>query len=73
LARLDARAKALGVSRNRLITVAIEASLSSAAEWPPELVRMLGQPLDASSADLLGDSLSHVRRARKNRRRAPRL
>ncbi len=73
LARVDARAMALGVSRNRLITAAIEASLGPTADWAPELVRMMKEPLDQQAADALDESLAVVRSRRVNRRRGPKL
>jgi predicted transcriptional regulator len=68
LQRLDARAAARGVSRNRVIREALEASLGLGDAWPPELVAMLSQPLEAETADALDASLAVVRSRRKNRR-----
>ena len=71
LARLDARAQARGVSRNRLIREAVEASLGLGSSWPPELVAMLGKPLDPDTAELLDGSLASVRANRSRRRKPP--
>ena len=73
LARVDQRAKALGVSRNRLIVETLEASLHVKRGWPPELLRMLEKPLDEASARELDDTMAEVRRRRVNRRGAPAL
>jgi len=71
LSRVDARARARGVSRNRLIVEALETSLGVLAEWPPELVAMLTAAPDQKAASELDDSLREVARQRRNRRRAP--
>ena len=73
LRRLDARAKALGISRNRAIVEAIERSIGSNEGWPPELVRMLEQPLDADMAGEVEASLRGVGEGRTNRGRPPKL
>ena len=73
LKRVDARAKALGVSRNRVITEALETTLGDRESWPPELVRMLEEPLGVEASQLLEKSLVAVRKRRTNRRRAPEL
>jgi len=73
LRRLDQQAKALGISRNRLIIQAVEAKLVTKRAWPPELAAMLAEPLDSASARALEGSLRTVRRRRVNRKRPPRL
>jgi hypothetical protein len=73
LRRIDSRAKSLGVSRNRLIVQAIEDSLESSSAWPPELVRLLQEPLDAATAQTLERSVGEVRRRRTSRRGPPEL
>ncbi len=73
LKRVDARAKALGKSRNKLIVEAIEATFDTPREWPPELVAMLAAPLDARSARALEESLADIRSHRRNRRKHPAL
>ena len=71
LERVDARAKALGVSRNRVIVEALERTLDARQDWPPELVRMLEAPLDRATTDVLEESLTRVRSRRRNGRRPP--
>lgn len=73
LRRLDERAKALGISRNRLIVEAVEAKLVTRHGWPPELRALLSEPLDAATARSFDASVAIVRRQRRNRRRSPRL
>jgi len=73
LERVDTRAKALGVSRNRFIVEALEATLGTKDVWPPELVRMLGRPVAPAAARDLEESLAVVRRRRAGRLRAPGL
>jgi predicted transcriptional regulator len=73
LRRIDSRAKSLGVSRNRLIVQAIEDSLESRRTWPPELVRLLQEPLDAETARTFEQSVGEARRRRTSRRRPPEL
>jgi hypothetical protein len=73
LERVDARAKTLGVSRNRLLVDTIEASLSARTTWPPEFLALLDTPLDATSAKTLDDTLRATRRLRRSRREPPRF
>ena len=71
LSRVDARARARGVSRNRLIIESLEATLGERTDWPPELVNLLAEPLDAQAASALDGSMREVARRRKSRRAAP--
>jgi hypothetical protein len=71
LERVDTRAKALGVSRNRFIVKALEESLGVRDAWPAELVRMLKRPIAARASSDLEDSLTVVRRRRASRRQPP--
>lgn len=73
LDRVDARAKALGVSRNRLLVDTIAAGLSDRATWSPEFLSLLDTPLDVASAATLSETMEATRRLRSNRRKAPRL
>ena len=69
LEKVDARAKTLGVSRNRLIVDTLESSLVPNATWPPELTQLLEQPLAPETAQLLDESLATVAARRQSRRR----
>jgi hypothetical protein len=71
LARVDRRAKVLGISRNRLIVEALESSLVSRREWPPELVAMLAEPPEPEAVRALAESLAEVSKRRVNRRKSP--
>lgn len=73
LERVDARAKVLGVSRNRLIIEALEEKLAAHGGWPAEFVEMLTKPLDPELAQATRDMEKAIRRNRRSRRRAPRL
>ena len=73
LARVDARAKALGVSRNHLLLSTIEAGLSDRASWSPEFLALLAAPLDAKTAQTLDETLRATERLRRNRQTAPKL
>lgn len=68
LERVDRRAKALGISRNRLIVEALEDKIGARDEWAPELVRMLAQPISSSAGEELEDSLAVVRNQRSTRK-----
>ncbi len=69
LERVDTRARALGVSRNRFIVEALEQRLGTRNVWPAELVSMLEHPVSARAADELERSMAVVRRQRENRRK----
>ncbi len=73
LQRVDSGARALGISRNRYIVSALEESLGTIRAWPPELARMLEQPVTPGAARELEESLTVVRRRRLSRRKAPAL
>jgi hypothetical protein len=65
LAAVDRRAKALGVSRNRLIVRALEQALAEGVAWPPEFLARLRQvDIDTSEAvDFLSIAIQSARRA----------
>jgi predicted transcriptional regulator len=73
LERVDARAKALGMSRNRLIVEALEDKLAPQAKWPPELVKLLSAPLDRELQAATRAMERAVARGRRSRKRPPRL
>jgi hypothetical protein len=69
--RVDARAKALGVSRNRFIVQALEESLGV---WSPEVVRLLTtHPVSAAASHELGKAMAHVLERRTRKARPPKL
>ena len=73
LDRVDTRAKALGISRNRLILGALEEKVGARDEWAPELAAMLAEPLSSATGKELEDSLAAARRRRSSRKRPPEL
>jgi predicted transcriptional regulator len=73
LERVDARARALGVSRNRLVVEALEEKLAPHAAWPPELVELLSTPVDAEVAAAARQMEAAMVRARRSRKRRLRL
>jgi hypothetical protein len=73
LARVDARAKALGTSRNRVVLAALERELDQAASWPPELVQMLSEPAPAHIVSAVAELDRAIGSAKGSRKRAPKL
>jgi hypothetical protein len=73
LEQVDIRAKALGISRNRVILDALQEKLGARNEWTPELVALLARPPSSSAGNELEASLAVVRAKRRNRRRETRL
>jgi len=73
LERVDARARALGVSRNRLIVEALEEKLAPQAKWPPELVKLLSGPVDPELDAAARAMERAMERGRRSRKRPPRL
>ena len=66
LKSVDRRAKALGVSRNRLIVRALERAVTERAEWSPEFLERL-RNVDDDTVDAVDDLLGHVRQARRSK------
>jgi hypothetical protein len=73
LERADARAKALGISRNKLIVQALEARLQTAEQWPPELVELLTLPPLPELVKATSEMNEAIRKRRRNRREPPPL
>ena len=66
---VDARAKSLGVSRNRLVVEALRDKVSARDSWSPELLAMLRAPVDdavANAAELVEKTIRRTRRSRRN-------
>lgn len=66
LKSVDRRAKALGVSRNRLIIRALERAVSERAGWAPEFLEQL-RKVDVETVAAVDDLLTSVRRARRSK------
>jgi metal-responsive CopG/Arc/MetJ family transcriptional regulator len=73
LARADARAKALGISRNKLIVQALEARLQTDEHWPAALVAMLSQPPSPQIEEATTELAEAIHKGRRNRKSPPRL
>ena len=66
LKSVDRRAKALGVSRNRLIVRALERAVNERAEWAPEFLEQLRR-VDRDTTKAVDDLLADVTRARRSK------
>ena len=66
LKSVDRRAKALGVSRNRLIVRALERAVSERAGWAPEFLEKL-RKVDDETAAAVDDLLTDVKQARRSK------
>jgi predicted transcriptional regulator len=66
LKSVDRRAKALGVSRNRLIVRALEQAVSERARWTPEFLERL-RDVDDDIVDAVDELLAVVKRARRSK------
>ena len=66
LKSVDRRAKALGMSRNRLIVKALERAVSEQVAWAPEFLDRLRQVEDATveAVDALLTSVKQARRSK---------
>jgi predicted transcriptional regulator len=71
LKAVDRRAKALGVSRNRLIVNALERAVSDRSEWNPEFLRRLSQ-VDPGITDAVDELVADVV-SRRRSKKAPTL
>jgi hypothetical protein len=66
LKSVDRRAKALGVSRNRLIVRALEQAVSQDIGWSPDFLDQLRQ-VDHETVAAVDELLAGVRTARRSR------
>jgi hypothetical protein len=72
LAAVDRRARALRISRNRLIVRALERELDLTASWSPGFLDAVRQvPSDTAAA--VDDLFAAIRRRRSSRQTPPRL
>lgn len=68
LQRVDERAKALNVSRNRYILRALENSLAEETEWSADLGDYLRQPQDDDELGKAADEMmSHITTSRQSK------
>jgi metal-responsive CopG/Arc/MetJ family transcriptional regulator len=63
---VDRRAKALGVSRNRLIVRALERAVSERSGWAPEFFEKL-RSVDPGTATAVDELLADIRQARRSK------
>jgi predicted transcriptional regulator len=69
LKSVDRRAKALGISRNRLVVRALEQAVAAQATWAPEFLERLRQ-VDHDVVEAVDELVGAVTRARRSK--APR-
>ena len=66
LKSVDRRAKALGVSRNRLIVRALEQAVSERARWAPEFLDRL-RHVDQETSSAVDELVTAVKQARRSK------
>jgi hypothetical protein len=66
LKSVDRRAKALGVSRNRLIVRALEQAVSERSRWAPEFLDRL-RNVDRETSAAVDQLLGAVKQARRSK------
>ena len=67
LEAVDRRARALRISRNRLIVRALEREIEAGADWSLEFFARLGAA-DAATVDAVDDMLTAIRSSRRSKR-----
>lgn len=67
LKSVDRRAKALGISRNRLVVRALEQAVSVRAGWTPEFLDRL-RSVDPETSAAAGELLAAVKQARRSKK-----
>jgi hypothetical protein len=73
LKKIDIRAKALGISRNRFIIETLTEKLHSSTEWPEDFVRALKRPVSADIAAAAHEMLRQIESTRRSRKSPPKL
>ena len=71
LERAGERARALGISRNRLIVEALEARLQVRDEWPATVVTVLTEPPDPELQNAAHELERAIRKGRRSRKTPP--
>ena len=66
LKSVDRRAKALGLSRNRLIIRALERAVSDRSSWAPEFLEKL-RNVDQETTTAVDELLADVKQARQSK------
>ena len=67
LAAVDAKAKASGLSRNRLITKALEKLVHEEEGWDANFLRRLGEPLSQDAVEDLDEMMQVVQKTRSSK------
>jgi hypothetical protein len=67
LKSVDRRARALGVSRNRLIVRALQKAVSQRTGWAPEFIEKV-RKVDEETAAAVDELLLQVKQARRSKR-----
>jgi hypothetical protein len=73
LERIDARAKALGISRNRFILEALAEKVRVPAQWPEDFVHALRRPVAKQVAAAADEMQRLIDSGRRSRTRPPRF
>jgi metal-responsive CopG/Arc/MetJ family transcriptional regulator len=66
LKSVDRRAKALGISRNRLVVRALEQAVSARADWSPEFLQRL-RTVDRETSTAVDELLAAATQARRSK------
>ena len=66
LKSVDRRARALGISRNRLVVRALEQAVSVPAGWSPEFLQRL-RNVDSETSSAVDELLTAVTQARRSK------
>ena len=66
LKSVDRRARALGVSRNRLIVRALEQAVNQRSTWSPDFLEQLRR-VDQDTATAVDDMVEAVKQARRSK------
>jgi len=64
---VDARAREIGISRNRLILNALERFIEQDQAWSPSFLKELRQPLTPADAAALENTMREVKRKRSSK------
>ena len=67
LKSVDRRAKALGISRNRLIVRALEQAVNERSRWTPEFLERL-RTVDHDTSTAVDELLASVKQARRSKK-----
>jgi len=73
LEKIDARAKELGVSRNRFIVQALAEKVQDPEQWSEEFARALKRPVDGDVAVAADEMLRIIEAGRRSRSAPPRF